>query len=126
MDIMSMVVGDVVLIRLNGDLKSRDDISPEFQRQMFDGRNKFVIDFQNARSINSIGLSSLLECKHLAEKSGGSVMLCRLNDDVKRVFQVTRLNEIFDIFDDEDTALAGFIKGLPLIRRESAISRHRN
>jgi hypothetical protein len=45
---------------------------------------------------------------------------------VKKVMTVTRLDQIFAISDDEDIALAGFIKGLPLASTESAISRHRN
>ncbi|MCX6647364.1 MAG: STAS domain-containing protein [bacterium] len=126
MEVISIVIGDVVVIKLNGDLRSRDDITGQFQSYLYTGKSKFIINFANVRAVNSIGLSTLLEFKHLAEAAGGSIILCMLKDEVKRVLNVTRLDEIFSIFDDEDTALAGFIKGLPLMKRESAISRHRN
>jgi anti-sigma B factor antagonist len=126
MEVISVVIGDVVVIKLNGDLRSRDDITGQFQSYLYTGKSKFIINFANVRSVNSIGLSTLLEFKHLAESAGGSIILCMLKDEVKRVLNVTRLDEIFSIFDDEDTALAGFIKGLPLMKRESAISRHLN
>ena len=126
MEVASVIIGDVVVIKLSGELRSRDDIAGQFQNYLFTGRNKFIINFANVRAVNSIGLSTLLEFKHLAEAAGGSILFCALRDEVRRVMKVTRLEEIFTIYDDEDTALAGFIKGLPLIRRESAISRHRN
>jgi len=126
MEVISVVIGDVVVFKLNGDLRSRDDITGQFQSYLYTGKSKFIINFANVRSVNSIGLSTLLEFKQLAEAAGGSILLCVLKDEVKRVMNVTRLDEIFSIFDDEDTALAGFIKGLPLIKRESTLSRRLN
>ena len=126
MEVASVVIGDVVVLKLNGELRSRDDVASQFQSHLYNGKNKFILNFENVRRVNSIGLSTLLEFKHLAEAAGGSIILCLLRDEVKRIMNVTRLDEIFNIFDDEDTALVGFIKGLPLVRRESSISRYRN
>lgn len=126
MEIATVIIGDVVVLKLSGELRSRDDVAIQFQSFLYTGRNKFIINFENVRAINSIGLSTLLEFKHLAEAAGGSIMLCLLRDELKRMLNVTRLDEVFTIFDDEEMALSGFIKGLPKITRESAISRYRN
>jgi stage II sporulation protein AA (anti-sigma F factor antagonist) len=126
MEVISSTIGDVVVLKLYGSLRSRDDIAAEFRRLLRAGKTKFILNFENVRSVNSIGLSTILEFKHLAEAVGGKIMLCGIHEEVKKVFNVTRMAEIFSMVDDEDIALAGFIKGLPLISSDSSVSRHRN
>jgi len=126
MEIESSIVGDVVVLRLNGSLRSREDVRSEFRAHLYRGSNKFILNFDNVKSINSIGLSALLEFKYEVEKSNGQLSLCMVRDIVKKLMDVTSVYEAFDIYEDEETALTGFIKGLPLISTNSSVSRHRN
>ena len=126
MEIVSSVVGDVALLKPEGELTSRAKAAAAFWYHLHKGIKKFVISFENVRTINSVGLSLLLEFKRFAEASGGEVKLCRVKQPIRNVFEMAQLGEVFAFYEDEDVALAGFIKGLPLVRTESSISRHRN
>ena len=126
MEVTTILIGDVVVLKLLGELRSRDSIASDFWTYLHKGKSKFVVNLENVRMINSVGLSALLEFKRLSEASGGGVVLCNISGEVRKVMKVTRLDQIFVICEDEDLALAGFIKGLPLVRTESAVSRHRN
>ena len=126
MEVASILVGDVVLVKLEGELTSRREVASVFWRYLHKGTSKFVVSFENVRAVNSVGLSTLLEFKRLAEASGGAIKICKMSDDLKRVFSVALLTEVFTFYDDEDLALAGFIKGLPHISADSSVSRYRN
>jgi anti-anti-sigma factor len=126
MEVASSLIGDVVLLKPQGELTSRGKVAGAFWSYLHRGTSKFVVSFENVRAINSVGLSTLLEFKRLAEASGGQIKLCRVSENLKKVFRVAQLSEVFSFYDDEDVALAGFIKGLPLMSADSSISRHRN
>jgi len=126
MEVASVLVGDVVLLKPEGALTSRSELAKVLWNHLHKGRSKFVINFENVRAINSVGLSTLLEFKRLAESSGGEIKICGMRENIRRVFKVAQLSEVFASYDEEDMALAGFIKGLPLVRAESSVSRYRN
>lgn len=126
MEVNSVLVGDVVLCKPEGELTSRSELASVLWNHLHKGRNKFIINFEKVRAINSVGLSTLLEFKRLAEASGGEIKICGMCDNISRVFKASQLSEVFANYDDEELALAGFIKGLPLVRAESSVSRYRN
>jgi anti-anti-sigma regulatory factor len=43
-----------------------------------------------------------------ALKGGGRLALCGMTKDVRMVFELTRLNKFFEIYDDEAAARARF------------------
>jgi anti-anti-sigma factor len=120
------VVGDVVVLKPDGELKSRGGLARIIWSHLHKGRNKFIVNFENVRSVNSVGLNALVEFKRLAEASGGSLTLCKVHADLLKVFHATNMFEVFSIVDDEDMALAGTVKGLPHLSAASSISRYRN
>ena len=36
--------------------------------------------------------------------------LCNISPDIMEVFKITRLNRVFDIYDDENSAITAFAK----------------
>ncbi len=126
MEIETTLVGDVIVLELRGDLTSRKILAAAFWSQLHKGKSKFILNFEKVRAINSVGMSVLLEFKRLAEATGGALILCRVSVEIYNVLSATQLEEVFNIFDDEDLALTGLIKGLPLLSTDSSVSRYRN
>ena len=126
MEVTTVLVGGVVVVKLSGELRSREDIASEFWTYLHRGVARFVVNFENVRMVNSVGLSALLEFKRLAEAAGGGVVLCGIDGDVANVMRVTRLDQVFTVHEDEDIALAAYIEGLPVLNSDSSISRYRN
>ncbi|MDA3860289.1 MAG: STAS domain-containing protein [Melioribacteraceae bacterium] len=67
--------------------------------------NKFIFDLSKCEFIDSTFLSALvISYKRIAE-AGGKLRIVGLKPAVESMFQLTRLNKIFDVFADEKEAL---------------------
>jgi len=69
---------------------------------------RLVVDFSGVNYMNTAGIEVLISTmKHLKER-GGAMTLAGLPKPVRRVFQITRLNEIFPIYDTVENAIDSF------------------
>jgi anti-sigma B factor antagonist len=64
-----------------------------------------VIDMSKCSYIDSSGLAVLIEAMQNVEKYGGKFALTALQDSVKPIFEIARLDQVFRIFPDVDAAL---------------------
>ena len=55
--------------------------------------------------MDSSGLATLVEIYKNMHKYEGTIKLVKLSDKVKGLFEITKLNKLFEIFDDETAAL---------------------
>ncbi len=62
------------------------------------GANTVLIDLQNVTFMDSSGLSALVSALKTVRTSGGKLYLCSLNDQVKMVFDLTRMDRVFETF----------------------------
>ena len=72
------------------------------------GERKFVIDFANTGYIDSSGLGVLVSLSKKIREQGGELRLSSLNEDLRTLFELTKLDTLFRIADDKDQALEGF------------------
>ncbi|HPF39440.1 MAG TPA: STAS domain-containing protein [Phycisphaerae bacterium] len=73
-----------------------------------DGCPNIVVDCETVPSVDSNGLEFLLDLQDRCEDLLGAVKLCNLDDTLKTVFRITRLQRRFEIFDDLDSAVRSF------------------
>ena len=69
---------------------------------------QIVVNLARATYIDSSGLGVLMGARREALKRGGRLALCGMTKDVRMVFELTRLNKFFEIYDDEAAARARF------------------
>ena len=67
------------------------------------GTETILIDFSNTAFIDSLGLGHLVLALKAARLAGVPIYLCSLNDQCRIIFELTRVNTIFDIFPDAAT-----------------------
>jgi anti-sigma B factor antagonist len=67
-----------------------------------------VINLSKVKWISSTGLGILVSARSHLTKEGGAIKLCKPNDRVLGILQVTRLNMIFDVYDSVEKAIASF------------------
>ena len=65
-----------------------------------------VIDMGNVSYIDSSGLAVLIEAMQKVEKYGGKFALAGLQENVKPIFEIARLDQVFRIHPDVDSALS--------------------
>ena len=64
-----------------------------------------VLDFSGVEYISSVGLRVLMLAARQTTAQGGRIAIAGLQPVVKEVFEISRFNLVFKIFDDVDTAV---------------------
>ena len=64
-----------------------------------------VLDFQNVQFLSSSVLGLLLRISKKVYERDGRLKLCSINRKIYEIFKITRLNKIFEIYDDLESAL---------------------
>jgi anti-sigma B factor antagonist len=83
------------------DIKALEDsIMP-----LIDGPVNLVIDFTNVRFLSSTVLGLLIRITKKINEHKGRLKLCGISPRISEIFKITRLNEIFDIYDDAKKAM---------------------
>ena len=102
--------GDVTLIEVEGQLivGNRQELKQQVLEHLEGGDLKFVIDFANTGYIDSSGLGVLVSLSKKIREQGGELRLSSLNDDLRTLFELTKLDTLFRIADDKGQALEGF------------------
>ncbi len=72
------------------------------------GSGKLILDLKATSVMDSSGLAVLVSALQAARKRQGDVYLCGMSDTVRALFELTRLQTVFQIFDDETVALRAF------------------
>ena len=97
MSVRSTHQGDTTLIQVEGQLVAgnrqqlRDAVTSEIDR----GIHNFVIDFSDTGYVDSAGLGALVSLSKKVREADGTLRLTNLNDDLRTLFELTRLDTLF-------------------------------
>jgi anti-sigma B factor antagonist len=109
--ITSHYVDEVAVFNLTGDLslgKGHTELGAAIRLAIHEGQNKFLLNLAEVNYIDSSGLGELVAGFLLVQKNGGKMKLLHLNYRVREIMQMTKLLTIFEVFEDEEEALASF------------------
>jgi anti-sigma B factor antagonist len=79
-----------------------------------------LLDFQNVEYLSSAVLTELLRIKQTTEQTKGTLRLCGLNDNIRKVFEITNLDQVFVIYGAQDRALTQYERALALAAEDDA------
>jgi anti-anti-sigma factor len=66
---------------------------------------KIILNFQNIQILSSAPIGTLVNLRNQLNSSGGSLALCRLDADIREILQLTRVEDLFSIFETEQEAI---------------------
>jgi len=69
---------------------------------------KLVIDLHGIKFIDSSGFSVFLSLMKAANNNYGELKICNVNQEVKELFKVLQLHNVFEIYDTCDDCLESF------------------
>ncbi len=100
----------VVMVRADGQLivGNRHELKDLVTRRLAGGDRRFVIDFAGTGYIDSSGLGALVTMSKQVREHGGELRIAGLNDDLRALFELTKLDTLFTISDSAEQALAAF------------------
>jgi anti-sigma B factor antagonist len=88
--------------------------SPQLRNRIMELLGKktavIIIDLTQVSYMDSSGVATLVEGLQKSESYNGDFILCGLNSMVSEVFELTRLNTVFKIFDDLESAKQAALK----------------
>jgi len=101
--------GGVTVVDVDGQLivGNRQELKQMVLDQLANGDCKFVIDFSNTGYIDSSGLGVLVSLSKKIREQGGELRLANLNEDLRTLFELTKLDTLFKIADSRQDAMAG-------------------
>lgn len=99
----------VTVVDVDGQLivGNRQELKQKVLEELEVGNRKFVIDFANTGYIDSSGLGVLVSLSKKIREQGGELRLAGLNEDLRTLFELTKLDTLFMIADSRDQALEG-------------------
>ena len=90
------------------DINSSPQVKKAFDKLIQTKSEKVLINLQKVSYIDSSGLATLVEILKNFKNFGGKLKLCNLSNKVKSLFEITKLEKLFDIMGTEEEALKAF------------------
>lgn len=106
-------VGDVTVVSFT-DRKILDEQNIQLiGEQLFSlvdesHRKKVLLNFANVDYLSSAALGKLITMNKKTQGIGGKLVLCNIAPQIYEVFEITKLNKIFNIQKEEQSALKAF------------------
>ena len=103
--------GNIGIINLRGELYSQD--VPGFNQTVvtaLEKTNRIVLDIIGLEYICSAAMGSMLSNFNHAKASGGEIVIARMNEDVKKVFEFIGFSKFMKFFDSLEEAKDWFKK----------------
>ena len=102
--------GGATVISVEGQLivGNRQELKNLVQDALGEGDRKFLIDFAGTAYIDSSGLGALVSISKKIREQGGELRLAELNEDLRSLFELTKLDTLFAIAESRSEALANF------------------
>ncbi len=104
--ITSRIVSGVVIVDLSGRLCFLEvGLRNHINELLEEGHREFVLNLAKVPYIDSFGLGQLVTIWTSIQGRSGQLVLLRPTDHVQNLFQITRLNSIFQISGEETQAI---------------------
>ncbi|HVB30018.1 MAG TPA: STAS domain-containing protein [Gemmatimonadaceae bacterium] len=102
--------GDVSIVEIDGQLivGNRQELKQKMLEELEGGARKLLVDFSKTGYIDSSGLGVLVSLSKRIREQGGELRLAALNDDLRTLFELTKLDTLFQIAETRALALASF------------------
>jgi len=97
---------NIVMVRLSGELMIENVAQLKIEFNEYKTNYKyFIFDFKEVTMIDSSGLGYIVYCLKKLREKNGDAKIQHLVDQAKLIFEITRVNSILDIYENEDQAI---------------------
>jgi len=99
-----LVVGVVGQLVVGNRQEFKQSVLDEVER----GARRVLVDFTETGYVDSSGLGALVSLNKRLREVGGEMRLTALNEDMRTLFELTRLDTLFKLYASRADALAQF------------------
>ena len=103
------VNGEIVIIKTSGYLNNigGEKIADACYKEIDNGKNLFLLDLEESKVVNSIGVSILIEIIEKLQEVDGKLGYYNLAPIVEKTFTIMGLTKYSTVFSNESEALEG-------------------
>tara|TARA_Y100001935_G_C17220282_1_gene464918 strand:- start:342 stop:686 length:345 start_codon:yes stop_codon:yes gene_type:complete len=103
------IEGDLVIIETSGYLNNvgGEKISEECYKEIENGKKLFLLNLENSKVVNSIGVSILIEIIEKLQDVEGKLGYYNLAPIVEKTFNIMGLSKYSTIYSSEEEAVSG-------------------
>ncbi|HOK40721.1 MAG TPA: STAS domain-containing protein [bacterium] len=98
----------IIVLKNNFSKNVVKDVNKEIEKIIEQKKDKILFNLEQTNFIDSTGLALMISTVKQLQNSNGQVKFCGINQNVKQLLDVTRLNQYFDIYDNEQEAIETF------------------
>jgi anti-anti-sigma factor len=114
MQIKTREINNIIIFDLEGEIRgsvNATTLRKHVKSHLEEGKRNFLLNFDKVDSeLDDYGVGELIASFKSIHDLGGKLKLMKLPPRIKRQFQISLLDRIFDIFDDEEAAIKSFSK----------------
>jgi anti-sigma B factor antagonist len=96
------------VIDLSGEVDGGADerLNEAYEIASSGGPETILLNFEDVAYINSTGIALIVGLLARTRKDGGRILSCGLSDHYREIFEITRLADFMQLYDDEESAVA--------------------
>jgi anti-sigma B factor antagonist len=100
----------VTVVKVEGQLivGNRQELKDLVFAALDKGERRILVDFSQTGYIDSSGLGALVSISKRVREAGGELRLSGLNEDLRSLFELTKLDTLFAIAETPQQALSSF------------------
>jgi anti-sigma B factor antagonist len=108
MEITEQHTGKITIVEIKGriDINTAKAFAERLTSLIKAGHARLVVDLKHIIYISSVGFRALLMAGQLAKGINGTLVLCSLSADVRKLFEIGAFTDLFAIYPSREEAVA--------------------
>jgi anti-sigma B factor antagonist len=110
MEISKRYRENVAILDISGEIigDARFDLNTAIQKEIDANRTGLVLNLEEVPMMDSVGLGMLVAAYTSLTRNDAKMVLLNVGRSIRYLLVITKLDQIFEKFDDEDEALESF------------------
>jgi anti-sigma B factor antagonist len=111
LNISERQAGDVTILDLSGKVTIGEGsvaLRTTIRRLLGEGKKNILLNLGSVGYVDSSGIGELVSSYTAVQKEGGSLKMLNLTQKIQDLLAITKLLTVFDVYENEGDALAGF------------------
>ena len=111
LNISERQAGDVTILDLSGKVTIGEGsvaLRTIIRRLLGEGKKNILLNLGGVGYVDSSGIGELVSSFTAVQKEGGSLKMLNLTQKIQDLLAITKLLTVFDVYENEGDALAGF------------------
>jgi anti-sigma B factor antagonist len=111
LDVKERQAGDVTILDMTGEVRIGEGsiaLREAIRKLSGEGKAKLLLNLGGVKYVDSSGIGELIANYTTVSRQGGQLKLLNLTDRIQNLLVITKLLTVFDVYEDEATALKSF------------------